>query len=254
MMKGILEWTGISAVLLLVSVVASAATLPLPAAGNDWQDIAGFVPNHSGVPYLDHGTWDGSPPGNIWTVLNDRVGIPNSRLQFWGTAGGGPDGNLAFGLGGQSLNVTLHFEFAGNKNVNEFGWFAPDLGGDGFQSSDLHPLFAGSAASGASVYTQVPDVFGLYLRNTNNGDVFLSLAGLSPIDQFAQHFSVFRDASAPTTLWLGVEDLRLRPGDQDFNDMVVSLTPVPEPGTLLLVGSGLLAGAGLARGRRRGAS
>lgn len=251
------RWLGLAVgpVLFLISaVVATAATVPAPAAGNDWRDIAGFVPNNNGVPYFDHSSWDGSPPGNIWNVLNNLEGIPDSRLEFWGTAAGGPDGNLTFGLGGQSVEVKLSFEFAGNKNVNEFGWFAPDLGGNGFQLSDLHPLFAGSATNGATVHAQLPDVFGLYLRNTRNGDVFLSLAGLSPTDPFAQHFSVLRDTSVPTTLWLGVEDLPLGTSDKDFNDFVVSLTPAPEPGTLLLVGSGLVAGAGYVRRRRLSAN
>ena len=41
--------------------------------------------------------------------------------------------------------------------------------------------------------------------------------------------------------WIGMEDLTLPGGDQDYNDMVVEITPVsvPEPVTLLFLGFSL---------------
>src|SRR5262245_2703783 len=64
------RWPGLAVAVvflfLISAAVVTAATLPDPAAGNDWRDLSGFIPNNNGVPYFDHSSWDGSPPGNIW--------------------------------------------------------------------------------------------------------------------------------------------------------------------------------------------
>jgi hypothetical protein len=71
------------------------------------------------------------------------------------------------------------------------------------------------------------------------------------IDKDIQHFAVFQD---PTdySFWIGVEDLlsgcRYNT-DLDYNDFGVRINAVPEPATMLLLGSGLIAIAGF--GRRR---
>lgn len=40
--------------------------------------------------------------------------------------------------------------------------------------------------------------------------------------------------------WMGMEDLPFSASDKDYNDMVVSIHAVPEPASVLLVGSGLV--------------
>lgn len=243
---------------LLLAGVAQAATIPVPSGGFGWVSIDPFDRNGNGTPYFDYASGDGSPPGNVWQVLNALVGIPDARLEFWGAPGGTADPSILFDLttGSESVPFTLKFEFAANAGVNEFGWVAGDLGGDGYQGSDLHPIFAGSATSGASTVVALPTgPYGLYLKNTVTGEVFLSLAGSSPTDPGQQHFSVFRDTLYPGTLWIGVEDLKLGLGDRDYNDLVVTASAhTPEPATLLLLGTGLAAAAGVAGRRRRGSS
>jgi hypothetical protein len=246
--------------ILLLAGVAQASTIPLSGGGFGWVSIDPFVPNGNGTPYFDHDSWDGNPPGGIWPVLNNTVGISDSRLEFWGTSGGGADPGILFDLatGQESATFVLKFEFAGNAAVNEFGWFAAG------SPSVLTPIFGGPATAGASSSVLLPSgPYGFYLKNTANGQVFLSLSGSSPTDLGLQHFSVFRDTASPDIFWIGVEDLPLEWSDQDFNDLVLTARAVgntsdpsnpaavtPEPGTVVLLASGAAA-LGLRLRRRR---
>lgn len=237
---------------ILLATAAQAATIPVPSGGFGWVGLDPFVLNGNGTPYFDHDSWDGSPPGGIWPILNAQ-GIPDSRLEFWGESDGDPDPNLEFDLapGAESASLTLRFEVAGNASVNEFGWFAGNLGGDGYQASDLNPIFNGSATPGATAVVTLPgDSYGFYLKNTATNQVFLSRSGQSPTDEDKQHFAVFHDTASPSVLWIAVEDLKLGSGDSDYNDFVVTATAAhtPEPGTLALLASGVAAmGLGLRR-------
>jgi len=51
--------------------------------------------------------------------------------------------------------------------------------------------------------------------------------------------------------WLGMEDQVFSTSDKDCNDMVVRVTPFPEPGSMLLLASGLVGLAGYARRKRQ---
>jgi hypothetical protein len=194
-------------------VFSLTGDISIVAPGGVYQNLLPSVVNEQGAIYWDHASLDGAHMNAGYCLLNiggcHAPGSPYNGYQYLAAPGGGQIFDITF-LASGPVTVNLLIEIAASASVQTLGWYDPS------QPAVLHQLFSGSDTSGASVTFTPPGRFALY--STNGHGQFYSSVSASNLNESStqQHFAFFQ--------------------------------PVPEPGTLVLAGLGLVA-AGLTRRR-----
>ncbi len=251
-------------------ILALALSLSLAAAGAQadtfvgssagaWVSLPTVGPggiDNTPPPFFDNPSWDGTPPGNLGYVLqNGTYSIP--PLSYWSLNGGlSADPNVSF-ISTSSAQTELLFAIAGNASSNTL--YIYNIA----NPSQTLEVFAGGTSTSTTMEVVVPSTWSGYgYELVGPGGTFYSTTG--PAGSSTGNFAFL----APTgflsstgtigeytsnTWYIGVEDLPLGSSDQDYQDMVFSVTTdppvVPLPPTALLLGMGLL--GMILMGRRR---
>lgn len=228
-------------VLLFAGGVALADPIDLISGGlGGWQSTTSSDYDRDGNPYFDNSSDDsGAGDQNLGEYLFNN-GFLSGDAYFWGNADGSADSDISFEVSSGSVTATILVEIAGLADSNVFGWFELPAA----TPPVLHPLFVGTDGSGASASFTPTNPFGFYL--TAGGENYFTVASLNTSDSGSQHFAFLTQSIGSSSLFIGAEDTPLSQSDKDYNDMIIRVS-VPEPGSLMLLGLGLLSLAGIHR-------
>jgi hypothetical protein len=238
----------IAVVLLLLCRAVSADTLDVVGGDSSWH--AWQTPATSGgTAFWNNSSYDNNHACNIGYWLSGTGGCAAGNGTFMAnspkvTANYLGDSTTGFQMtksaDTQSVTVSARVQVTAYAQTDEFGWF--DLGAP----TVLNKLFTGVGIVGTSATFVPSGTYGFYLRSPEG--TYLSTG----VGDTTTHFAVFQLAGNDHYM-VGTEDM-WKFGDWDYNDVVFDVQAnggsVPEPATMMLLGTGV-AGIGAAARRRR---
>jgi hypothetical protein len=216
---------------------------------------------------------DGRPPYWADGAGNPNIGIclvtgcngallayPGTELPYYGKPYAPPidlvDGATGFLFEKQGKQVRV--EMVGSLTAeataenNRFGWFeAQETGVDVFTIGALHELYDSAECFPSDCDEPViftpSEYYGFYFERGSELRYTL-YPDPGEEDRLKQNFALFSGDPdiVASTYWLGVED---ETGRRDYDDIVLKISSVPEPGSLMLLATGLLSLGGMIRRR-----
>lgn len=210
-------------------------------------NVEAYIINHNDSLIEYDNSWD-VPEWNIEYILENNFG---SNLELT-LVNGFNDTEIEKWYGMGAVTIML-LEIAGYADNTDFGWYNVD-------NDTFGEIYGGSVSSGQPAATS-----SVTFENPTNFGFYIDPNGIADNRMFTEH-DLNTDDDYQVTIWqvngsqydyiLGWEDLDLNGangGDRDYQDMIVSVSvnPVPEPATIILIGSGLVGLAGFRRRSKR---
>lgn len=240
--------------ILLVAAAASATTITLTGSPSDW----GIAAPGQGL----------NTNGTNGEAYNNAVTGVVSGISYWEEAGSGPHGEVTPGYGGGPFDIRgLYFT---SDATNHYFAAIVGMGPDGYDTGTTHYVMGDILIGGNPVYQ-----YGIVTNsNAGNGGLGAGTAGIlsatanrnvpgydasNPVfvGGFSDSESIpFYYVNLSTDLWFieasvsrslfasGITGIHFT---ESCGNDAADLQPVPEPGTMLLLGSGLVGLAGFGR-------
>jgi hypothetical protein len=226
--------------------------------------------NSTSSAYWNNNTFDANNCANIGCFVTGSsyfAGNPNSPNLSNPVYLGKNDGsaiNDFYWSGATGGSTTMLAEVAKLAGSNWLGWYqqgATLTAANRGTAWDV--VFTGTDSVGTTVVFTPTQNFGLWFladfasdpSGVTDNDIITALntggrftessRNAAASDQQNQYYTAFARSAAsaqilPTEFWIGIEDVFLPNADKDYNDMVLRLTVVPEPGYYVALSIGLL--------------